>query len=289
MNIDRDPEAVMAAWLDDGPAAAHGHVRPSRLASGLHPRQKPGIGWPSFRVPTMNLRRLSLGLGQCYCPWSWSPSALALSFYSNQQLGPGPSPRGNASRSGFPERDELRGAVRGPRDLCSGRGSDRLLHELRPLGRRPQRAVPRSTLVRLEETAHADGHCASDSVPLGWSSDGTKLLLSAQRSDRRIVLVRALPLHPPCGWDRNPGDTGAGPGRRPSRPTDRASSSPPKRTTACTSSMPTAANRFGWRRRGRTSFSPDGTQIAFLALPRSESLREARARVGGERRRHRRA
>lgn len=41
----------------------------------------------------------------------------------------------------------------------------------------PSAPSPASTLVRLEGTADTDGLCASDTVPLAWSSDGTELLL----------------------------------------------------------------------------------------------------------------
>jgi hypothetical protein len=67
MNINRDPESVMAAWLDDGPADLPLDTRQA-IAVGIRTvrRQRAGISWPfgpgSLLRPTLDLRRLSVGL-----------------------------------------------------------------------------------------------------------------------------------------------------------------------------------------------------------------------------------
>ena len=86
-----------------------------------------------------------------------------------------------------------------------------VLHRLQPLGRRPDRAVTRSTLVRLSPggTANAD-RFASFTLPLGWSRDGTKLLFLREDPTDETFPYDRPPLHPPRGWDRDPGEPRAG-------------------------------------------------------------------------------
>ena len=66
MNTHRDPDAVMAAWLDDGPLQLPAETRQS-IAVGIRTvtRRRSGIGRLLDRVdlPSINLRRLSIALG----------------------------------------------------------------------------------------------------------------------------------------------------------------------------------------------------------------------------------
>lgn len=87
MNINRDPEVVMAAWLDDGPAQLPTDTRQA-IAVGIRtvPRRRPGISWPFGRA---RLGQPNGGLGQVALMLSGAvvlvlAAVVALSYYANQ-------------------------------------------------------------------------------------------------------------------------------------------------------------------------------------------------------------
>ncbi|MBF8289073.1 MAG: hypothetical protein HW391_41 [Chloroflexi bacterium] len=88
MNIPRDPDTVLAAWLEDGPLELPRETRQA-IAVGIRtvPRRRPGVGWPfgdaRLGQPNAGLRRLSVALGSAAVVVV--VAALALNFYANQQ------------------------------------------------------------------------------------------------------------------------------------------------------------------------------------------------------------
>ena len=79
MNVNRDPEAIMAAWLDDGPAELPMDTRQA-IAVGIRtvPRRRPGISWPAVKKP-----RLAPALAGAAAVVV--VAALALNYFANQQ------------------------------------------------------------------------------------------------------------------------------------------------------------------------------------------------------------
>ncbi len=57
MNVNRDPDAIMAAWLDDGPAELPADTRQA-IAVGIRtvPRRRPGISWPAVNEAATRTR-----------------------------------------------------------------------------------------------------------------------------------------------------------------------------------------------------------------------------------------
>ncbi len=125
----------------------------------------------------------------------------------------------------------------------------------------PNAPSPTPTLVLLEGTADPDGQCASYTEQLGWSSDGTELLFSREdRTHQGALFPTYLYILRADGTETQVDSDDAGMARR-SRPTDRASSSPPRvsrQDWACSSSTPKAANRFGSRRGKNRPSRPTG-------------------------------
>lgn len=104
MNTHRDPDVVMAAWLDDGPLELPADTRQA-IAVGIRTvtRRRSGIDWPFGRVhlPSMDLPRLSVALGSAAV--IVVVATLALSFYVNRQGGIGALPSASPSASPSPE------------------------------------------------------------------------------------------------------------------------------------------------------------------------------------------
>ena len=106
MNTHRDPDAVMAAWLDDGPLKLPADTRQS-IAVGIRavPRRRPGINWPlglgRLGLPTIDLRQLSVALGSAAVVVV--AAALALNLYASRPGPGGPSsPTATPSESPAP-------------------------------------------------------------------------------------------------------------------------------------------------------------------------------------------
>src|SRR3990172_1564770 len=95
MNIPRDPDTVLAAWLEDGPLELPRETRHA-IAVGIRtvPRRRPGVGWPfgdaRLGEPNVGLRRLSVALGSAAVVVV--AAALALDFYADQPAVGGPVP-----------------------------------------------------------------------------------------------------------------------------------------------------------------------------------------------------
>ncbi len=121
----------------------------------------------------------------------------------------------------------------------------------------PNAPSPVSTLTPLDVgTADAD-RFASFTVPLGWSSDGTELLfLRNDQTDESWSQAYHLYILHADGTETQVTPSRSGAPR--SRPTGRASSSPTTGTTACTSSTPKGAKRFGSRRGKNRPSRPTG-------------------------------
>ena len=106
MNAIRDPEAIMAAWLDDGPAQLPTDTRQA-IAVGIRTvtRRRPGIGLRLLGRP--DLSRFAVALGSAAAVVV--VAALALSFYAKQPSVGGldtasPSPVPSATPSPPPTR-----------------------------------------------------------------------------------------------------------------------------------------------------------------------------------------
>lgn len=101
MNINRDPEVVMAAWLDDGPAQLPTDTRQA-IAVGIRsvPRRRPGFSWPFGNDrplrPTLDLQRLAVAIGAVAVI---AVAALALNFSALPGVGglPTQSPTASAT------------------------------------------------------------------------------------------------------------------------------------------------------------------------------------------------
>jgi len=92
MNMHRDPDAVVAAWLDEGPVRLPSDTRQA-IAVGIRtvPRRGSGfaVPWGRFGVPSFDLGRLSVALGGGAIVVL--ATAVALNFYLNQRSISGPN------------------------------------------------------------------------------------------------------------------------------------------------------------------------------------------------------
>lgn len=103
MNILRDHDAVIGAWLDDGPESLPSETRQA-ITVGIRTvtRRRAGIAWPfaGRGLPTFEPRRLSVALASAAV--FVVAAAVALNFYANQQGIGGrstPSPSATATTS----------------------------------------------------------------------------------------------------------------------------------------------------------------------------------------------
>ena len=95
MNIPRDPDTVLAAWLEDGPITLPHDTRQA-IAVGIRtvPRRRPGLGLTlggaRLGLPDIGLRRVSMALGGAAVVVL--ASALALGVYDDRPAVGGPVP-----------------------------------------------------------------------------------------------------------------------------------------------------------------------------------------------------
>ena len=95
MNIPRDPDTVLAAWLEDGPIRLPHETRQA-IAVGIRtvPRRRPGLGLTlggaRLGLPDIGLRRVSMALGGAAVVVL--ASALALGVYDDRPAVGGPVP-----------------------------------------------------------------------------------------------------------------------------------------------------------------------------------------------------
>jgi hypothetical protein len=91
MNTPRDHDAVIGAWLDDGPQVLPAETRQAITVGIRTVTRRPATSWPFGRLglPTFDLRRLSTALGGAAVVVV--VAALALNFYANRQGIGGPA------------------------------------------------------------------------------------------------------------------------------------------------------------------------------------------------------
>jgi hypothetical protein len=92
MNLHRDPDAILAAWLDEGPVRLPVDTRQA-IAVGIRsvPRRRTGfvVPWGRLRLPALDPGRLPFALGGAAVVVL--AAALAMNFYFNQRAISGPS------------------------------------------------------------------------------------------------------------------------------------------------------------------------------------------------------
>jgi len=168
MNINRDPEALMGAWLDDGPAQLPVETRQA-IVVGLRtqPRRRRGITWPfgdGLVRPRLDLRLAALGVSAIAL--LLVAGAIVLSILSqNNHLPAAPLPSTSAP-TGIATPPPEQPTDLGIFEPVAGRivyGDDSGIWGVDPS------SAGADTTVQLSSEA---------AMPLGWSRDGTKLLIS---------------------------------------------------------------------------------------------------------------
>src|SRR5262245_37918145 len=101
MNLHNDPDAVMAAWLADGPFALPQETR-SAISVGMRTvtRRRPGNSIRRVRLPALDLRRLSIVVGATAAVVVLA--GLVLNLWANAPRVGNPSPSPSASPTASP-------------------------------------------------------------------------------------------------------------------------------------------------------------------------------------------